>query len=431
MDSNFRSQRASRIVEERKAFVGVVASSETTRGVVDLWQWARLKTLFNKLSEKFSFGQKRRKRPEYSILISVLLLIAIGTLTLYAIGPAVLKRTGGGLGRQSLFILIGTLGMIGAYKFKRIDLLVKYAPYIFALAIILCAALLIPGVGKVVYGGRRWIELGPFTMQPSEFVKFALVFFMSGMAVYFKQSTLRTNTQVLYLLSLMGLVAFFVLILQRDLGTTLVLSTIALFILIGCGVSRAVIVKLALLGVLGLMLGIMMFGYRRERLLSFLNLNSGSNNGEQQVETASDYHLRQSLIAIGSGGIYGRGVGKSVQSFGYLPEAPSDSIFAVYAEKFGFLGSLAILSLFVVLVKKLLEMMQGLELYWRGVIAGTAGWVVGNFVVNMGSSLGLIPFTGVPLPFFSLGGSSLIIMLFMMGIALNISTYKNSRNRLE
>ncbi|HRV76296.1 MAG: cell division protein FtsW [Candidatus Nomurabacteria bacterium] len=383
--------------------------------------------LFKKLTVKFSFEGKRRKRADYSILVIVMLMIALGTLTLYAIGPAVLKRTGGGLGRQTLFLLVGLIGMLIAYKIPKLDFLIKYAPYILGLGILLCLMILIPGIGKVVYGGRRWIEVGPFNMQPSELVKAGVVFFLSGVAVYFKSSESKdANTQVMYLAVISGIIGLFILILQRDLGTTLVIATIMLFILVAGGVSRKVITKLAVVALVGLILSIMMFGYRRARLLSFL----GSNNSlkdSAEVESPADYHLRQSLIAIGSGGIYGRGVGKSVQSFGYLPEAPSDSIFAVYAEKFGLLGSIVILALFGTLIKKMLEVMQGLDLYWRTVMAGITGWVVGNFAVNMGSILGLIPFTGVPLPFFSLGGTNLVIMMTMMGIVLNLSTYKRNK----
>lgn len=385
--------------------------------------WSR--RLFIKLAAKFSFKGKRRKRADYSILVIVMLMIALGTLTLYAIGPAVLKRTGGGLGRQTLFLLIGLLGMLMVYKIPRLDFLVRYAPHILFFGLILCAMILIPGVGKVVYGGRRWIEVGPLNMQPSELVKAGLVFFLSGMAVYFKSTNKDENTQVAYVSALAMVIGVFILILQRDLGTTLVIANIILFILIAAGAPTKVIAKLAALALIGLFLSIMMFGYRRERLLSFFGSNSSKTSSE--VESPADYHLRQSLIAIGSGGIYGRGVGKSVQSFGYLPEAPSDSIFAVYAEKFGLLGSVVLLALFGTLIKKMLEVMRGLDVYWKTVVAGITGWVVGNFAVNMGSILGLIPFTGVPLPFFSLGGTNLVIMLTMMGVILNLSTYKKNR----
>lgn len=382
-------------------------------------------SLFKKLAAKFGFETKRRKRADYSILVIVMVMIALGTLTLYAIGPAVLKRTGGGLGRQTIFLMVGLIGMLAAYKLPRLDVLIKYAPYVLGLGILLCAMILIPGVGKVVYGGRRWIEVGPLNMQPSELVKAGVVFFLSGIAVYFKSSNKEVNTQVMYLGLFASIIGLFILVLQRDLGTTLVIATIMLFILIAAGVSRAVITRLLLIGVVGLFLSIMMFGYRRERLLSFFGSSSSKDSSE--VESPSDYHLRQSLIAIGSGGIYGRGVGKSVQSFGYLPEAPSDSIFAVYAEKFGLIGSIVLVALFGALVKKMLSVMHGLDIYWKTVMAGITGWVVGNFAVNMGSILGIIPFTGVPLPFFSLGGTNLVIMLTMMGIVLNLSTYKRNR----
>ncbi len=425
-ENNFRSDRARqpsmKVPMGRQGKTSNLAVSPELASMLS-FGWSRV--LFAKLATKFSFQTKRRKRADYSILVIVMAMIALGTLTLYAIGPAVLKRTGGGLGRQSLFLLVGLAGMLIAYKIPKLDVLAKYAPYIIGLGLLLCAMILIPGVGKVVYGGRRWIEVGPFNMQPSELVKAGVVFFLSGIAVYFRTSSKTVSTQVAYLGIFSGVIGMFILILQRDLGTTLVIATIMMFILIAAGVSKKVIIRLALIGVLGLLVSIMMFGYRRERLLSFVTSNNKADSSE--VESPADYHLRQSLIAIGSGGIYGKGVGKSVQSFGYLPEAPSDSIFAVYAEKFGLLGSIVLLALFGALVKKMLGVMEGLDMYWRTVMAGITGWVVGNFAVNMGSILGIIPFTGVPLPFFSLGGTNLVIMLTMMGIVLNLSTYKRNR----
>lgn len=432
MDNNFKSSRGvtqdsaniSRVSPINPSQSGATKLKSSKLG--EMFSLAWNKAFFSKLARDNNFENKRRKRAEYSILVVVSILIALGTLTLYAIGPAVLKRTGGGLGRQTLFLAIGILGMLGAYKFPKPELLIKWAPYIFGLSIVLCLLILVPGIGKVVYGGRRWVELGPFgSMQPSELVKAGVVFFLSGIAIYFKQSKSDTNLQVSYLAVFGGVTATFILLLQRDLGTSLVISTIVLFILISAGTNRAVLSRLMILGFIMFALSIMFFGYRRERLLSFFGKSTISQN--EGVESPAEYHLRQSLIAIGSGGIYGRGVGKSVQSFGYLPEAPSDSIFAVYAEKFGLLGSIALLTLFGVLIKRMLAIMSGLEGYWKNVVAGITGWVAGNFMVNMGSILGLIPFTGVPLPFFSLGGTNLVIMLTMIGVVLNLSAYKKSR----
>jgi cell division protein FtsW len=259
-------------------------------------------------------------------------------------------------------------------------------------------------------------------MQPSELVKAASVIFLSGVAVFLKRSSESLNKQVAYLLSFAMLMGFMIMILQKDLGTTLVISMIMLFVLISAGIDKSVVLKLVMVAVLAFAFSILSFGYRRERVLSFFDKTKAV---EAKDESPADYHLRQSLIAIGSGGVSGRGVGKSVQSFGYLPEAPSDSIFAVYAEKFGLLGSIVLLGLFGALIRRMLLLRDGLDDYWSSVVGGMTGWVVGNFAVNMGSILGLIPFTGVPLPFFSLGGTSLVILLGMMGIVLNLSTYRS------
>lgn len=422
-NGNFSSQRRSSDRPGVKNSAVKYSSKYTELSKMLSFVWT--KKLFGNIAQKFDFSGKRKKRPDFSILVVVSILIALGTLTLYAIGPAVLKRTGGGLSKQTLFLVAGLIGLLIAYKIPKPDFLIKIAPYLMVLSLILCFLVLVPGIGKTVYGGRRWIGVGSLSMQPSETVKAALVFFLSGMAVYFASAKKAINTQVGYLVLLLGTIAGFVLVAQKDLGTTLVISTISIFILIASGIDRKVIRRMALIGVAGLILSISLFAYRRDRLFSYLGIKSSGESSE--VESPAEYHLRQSLIAIGSGGIYGRGVGKSVQSFGYLPEAPSDSIFAVYAEKFGFLGSIVLLALFGALVKKMLAVMEGLDTYWRTVMAGIVGWVVGNFMVNMGSILGLIPFTGVPLPFFSLGGTNLVIMLTMMGLVLNLSGYKKNK----
>jgi cell division protein FtsW len=397
-------------------------SSSGSFGSKSITSFASLKSLFLRLSTEFSLKLKRRKRPDYSILLILGLLVAIGTLTLYAISPAVLQRTGGGLGKQTIFLSLGLFGMFTMYRFTKLDFVIRYSPYLMVISLILCLLILVPGIGKVVYGGRRWIGLGPFTMQPSELVKAASVIFLSGVAVFLKRSSESLNKQVAYLLSFAMLMGFMIMILQKDLGTTLVISMIMLFVLISAGIDKSVVLKLVMVAVLAFAFSILSFGYRRERVLSFFDKTKAV---EAKDESPADYHLRQSLIAIGSGGVSGRGVGKSVQSFGYLPEAPSDSIFAVYAEKSGLLGSIVLLGLFGALIRRMLLLRDGLDDYWSSVVGGMTGWVVGNFAVNMGSILGLIPFTGVPLPFFSLGGTSLVILLGMMGIVLNLSTYRS------
>lgn len=383
---------------------------------------------FNGLASTYSFRNQRRKRPDYSILITVAALLSLGTLTLYAIGPAVLTRTGAGLGRQTLFLGLGSILLYLAYKFRHLSMIVRFAPNLFLLALLLNLAILSP-LGKVVYGGRRWLDLGFLSFQPSELLKASLVFLFAGILVYFgdESSKIMNNKKKSFtILGIFGGIAFLVLFLQRDLGTMLVFSVIAAFMMIYSKLNSSVIVRVVTTGSLLFLLSILTFGYRRERLFSYLGLSQNQSSTVLQEETASEYHLRQSLIAIGSGGLYGKGVGKSVQSFGYLPEAPSDSIFAIFAEKFGLIGSLIVLGLFYFLVRRLNLLAKGLDGYWGLVTIGISGWITGNLAVNLGSILGIIPFTGVPLPFFSLGGTNLVIILIMIGIALNLSTYKKA-----
>jgi cell division protein FtsW len=410
-----------------------MSSARSTEGLLD---WANInaggifagrKDSFSKLSIKYSLKLSRRRRADYGLMISVFLLTAIGILTLYAIGPAVLSRTGSGLMKQSMLLCIGIILMFLIYKFKRLEVVIKYAPHLFAVSIVLCVLILTP-LGKVVYGGRRWIDLGLISLQPSEILKAATVFFFAGILDLFKPSD-DSNKQAMTVMAIFGVIALFVLFLQRDLGTMLVFAIIGGFMLIYSRTSWRVIFKVAGTGLLMLAFSMLAFGYRRERLLAFIG--SGNTKTAQGLvqESASDYHLRQSLIAVGGGGLYGKGVGKSVQSFGYLPEAPSDSIFAVYAEKFGFVGSMVVSALFFILITRTIKISAGLGPYWGTVVVGIAGWLAGNFAINLGSILGIVPFTGVPLPFFSLGGTNLIVILCMVGVVLNLSTYRRGSQR--
>jgi cell division protein FtsW len=180
------------------------------------------------------------------------------------------------------------------------------------------------------------------------------------------------------------------------------------------------IIDIVSVGTFLAVIGILSTSYRRERFLSFINYHKQSESASSKNSDA--YHLENALIGIGSGGLFGKGIGKGIQSFGYVPEVQTDSVFAGYAEKLGFIGSIILLGLYAILLKELYRLsLNSNNIFSSTVLIGIFSWIAANTFVNLGSILGLIPFTGVPLPFISLGGSSLIMLMAAVGLSLNIA----------
>jgi cell division protein FtsW len=205
--------------------------------------------------------------------------------------------------------------------------------------------------------------------------------------------------------------------LQEDMGTGLTVFGIVLAVLFAAGLRlkyfALIVAAIALLGVVFIALA----PHRIERVLTFFDHSSVTDEG-------IGYHINQALIAVGSGGLTGKGLAQSVQAFGYLPEAANDSIFAIMAEKFGFVGVVAILAVFCALFLRLLYIMRHTSAFYpKLLVAGAFGWIFSHAVINVGAMLGLFPLTGITLPFVSLGGTSLICMLAVLGITFQISRY--------
>lgn len=301
------------------------------------------------------------------------------------------------------------MGLTSLFIFYRID---YHKLYNLALPLLVSALLLLlmvfaPGIGSGAKGANRWVDFGFFNLQPAEFVKLGLAIYL---AAWFSH---KEKGRFLSFLLLMGAILVLVM-LEPDMGTaTIILFESAIVYFLSGGSMIQFLVAAPIIGGIGF-LYIMLEPYRLSRLVSFLNLGSS-------LSTTS-YHVKQILIALGSGGIFGLGVGNSIQKYAYLPENVTDSIFPIIAEEFGFIGSVVLIVVFASLI-------------WRGVfIAGKAkdnfgkllaGGIIGfigiQVVVNLGAMTALFPLTGVPLPFISYGGSALVIDLASIGILLNIS----------
>lgn len=291
----------------------------------------------------------------------------------------------------------------------------RLAPYLFGWALLATALVFVPGVGFMHAGGRRWIDILGFTFQPSEALKIATVLMM---AAYF--SMLREKSGSWY-----GLLAFgailslpaLLLIAQPDIGTLGVICISALAVYAAAGARARDIGIIIIVGLMAIGTLAYLRPYMLDRVTTFINpaLNPQSEG----------YQIRQSLIAVGSGGLFGRGFGQGVQKFTYLPEPMGDSIFAVAAEEIGFVGGVAIIGLFLILAMRGMAIAtHAPDLFGALAAVGIATYFVSEAFINIGSMLSIAPLTGIPLTFISQGGSAMLISLGSAGILLNISRHR-------
>lgn len=280
---------------------------------------------------------------------------------------------------------------------------VRFAPLLFIGGLLLLAATLIPGIGLKLNGARRWLNLGFMVVQPVELMKFALIAFMA--------SWLTRQQRVQTFLLTLGLPGLLV-ILQPDMGSALVLSGIAVLLyIVGGGSYKHLGLVLAGLIPLALLL-VVVAPYRMQRLTTFLNPSSDPQG--------AGYHVRQLTLALGRGGVFGQGIGNSSQKFSYVPEASTDSIAAIIGEEVGFFGLALIIGLYVVLFKTALVMSKNLNGPQQLLAYGIVIWVAVQLLLNLAAVSALAPLTGVPLPLISYGRTSLIALLFALGVLLRL-----------
>ncbi len=289
----------------------------------------------------------------------------------------------------------------------------KLATPLFFVSIGLLVMVLIQKFGISALGATRWIRIGPVNFQPSEIVKFAI-------CIYFAKVASKGKSPFSYLIPL-ALIAGLIM-LQPDLGTTLVVLAIGFAQIFVADVSLIYVFGSVVAGIIGVIILILFSPYRKDRLMTFLESTSDP--------LGKSYHIRQILLALGSGGIFGTGLGASRQKYLFLPEASTDSIFAVIAEELGLIGALAIIFLFVFFVLRGLKIAKNAPDKFSSVLAaGISAWIGGQAFLNIGSMVSLVPLTGIPLPFISYGGSSLVMILAACGILLNISKFTNHEQK--
>ncbi len=294
--------------------------------------------------------------------------------------------------------------------------LLAVGPIAFFGALCLLVAVLIPHIGVKIAGARRWLSIAGYSLQPAELMKMGMILYLA--------TWLQKPRRFLAFLLLVGGV-FGLVLLQPDLGTGLILLSIAAGMYLAAGKPLKHFVWLACIGGLGIGLLILVSPYRLSRLTTFLDPASDPQG--------SSYHIRQITLALGGGGIFGRGFGNSLQKYRYIPEAATDSIFAIYAEEFGFVGSVAMLSLFalffIVLSQKVSMFEEHGSEYLIG--CGVLSWIGAQILVNMSSVVALLPMTGVPLPFLSYGGSALVSLCIGIGVILGLDHHTVQKKRMR
>jgi len=356
----------------------------------------------------------RKHRPDYGIVLISAILMMIGIVVLFSIGPALQNSAGITVGKQFVAIVAG-IGAFFAASFLPLSFWHRSQPVLILLTAIASIALLF---APEVNGAARWIPLGPFAFQPSELLKLTLIVYMANfLAQRGRREQLNDSNQTIIPVAVLtGVLGVFIVFFQRDLGTMAVVLGIVIGMLYISGIKAKQLAVFAAGIIAAGAAAIAIAPHRMNRVLTFLDPGA-------DVQGAG-YHINQALIAVGSGGIFGLGLGHSVQAYGYLPESATDSIFAVYAEKFGFIGSMAILVIFGALLFRIAKIVEQCpNLYTRLLAAGIFAWIFTQVTVNVGAMLGLMPLTGITLPLLSFGGSSLVFIMAALGLVFNISRY--------
>lgn len=268
------------------------------------------------------------------------------------------------------------------------------------------------GIVKCELGACRWLNLGPLGFQPAEALKLALIFYLPSLVMkHKKEGTLGKKEFFIPYVIVMGLSLLFSVVLQKDMGTGVVIGAIGIAILWMSGIEWWKFVGVLLLVLAGGILMIISSPHRMERLMTY----SGEGDSD------ASYHIDNAMLAIGTGGMFGVGIGNSVQATGYLPESINDSVFAVMGETFGFVGLMVVLAAFMLLLFSLIKTAENVEQEYALVVTGVMAWIGAHVVVNVAAMVGLIPLTGITLPLLSYGGTSMMFSAFALGLAMQIS----------
>ncbi len=352
-------------------------------------------------------------------------LAGIGVVMVYSASAIVAADRFGDpaffLKRQALWVVLGTAALFVATRIHYARYR-RFTPLLLGCAIASLLLVLLPGVGRVAGGARRWIPFGgPLAFQPAESAKLVLVLYLANFLANrgIKINEFRAGVVPPLLVTA---VTFGLILLEPDLGTALLISAVTAVMLFMAGARVMHLIGLGLASVPVVALAVLGEEYRRQRILAFLNPWADPQG--------SGFHIIQSLLALGSGGILGVGLGGSRQKFFYLPERHTDFIFAILGEELGLIGTAAVVGLFGVLAYRGYRVARHAPDHYGSLLAGgITTMIVLQAIINIGVTSGIFPITGVPLPFVSFGGSSLLFTMIGVGILLNISQYCETAQR--
>lgn len=359
----------------------------------------------------------KRHAMDLSLYVIVIVLVLTGVMMVlnssHAVGTVYWENKSFFSYKDMIYAMLGTIIMtvvaVIPYRTYR-----KFAPMLLFVSIALLVLVLTP-VGKSVNGAQRWIDLGPISIMPSEIAKISAIIFTAHSLTSNRNSLKKFTVGILPYLILVG-IYFGLIIKQPNLSTAITISLIIMSMVFVAGARLDQLFGIAILG--GTVFTLFAFNaeYRRDRLLAFLN--------PFEYADGIGYQVVQSLYALGSGGLFGVGITSSIQNKGYIPEPQNDFIFATIGEEFGFVGCVAVILLFFVLIYRGVKIaVNAPDLFGSLLATGIVAMISFQVMINIAVATSSMPVTGIPLPFISFGGSSLVILMGCMGILLNISQY--------
>lgn len=357
-----------------------------------------------------------KKHIDYPLLISVLIISIFGIIMIYSASSiwAEFKYQDAFkyVRQQAIFFIVGIFIMLFCSKIN-LNFIKKKANLILIGCFILLILVLIPGIGSIRNGSRSWFGIGGFGIQPSEFAKLGLIIYTAKYLEKNNKYMQDVKKGALPIFIVIG-VFFLLIMLEPDFGTAMVIALTLIALIFISGLKISFFVKVGVLGLAGIVALIIAAPYRMARIISFLNPWSDP--------LGSGYQIIQSLYAIGPGGLLGQGFLKSRQKHFYLPEPQTDFIFSIISEEFGFLGVIIVCSFFFFIFYRILKIaLSSNDLFKKYLVFGLAFGIFIQAALNLAVVVGLIPVTGVTLPFFSYGGSSLLISMICIGLVLNVS----------
>ncbi len=359
----------------------------------------------------------------FFLIVVILIVGGIATFASAALG--LLARPDAGLGRLAftqlaLGLIPGLIALL-ILRFSPQALLAHAAPWIYVLTLLATALVFVPGIGMNLNGATRWINLGFTTIQPGEFLKIGVVLMLAFYLAKNKGKLADFSKGLVPFLLIVGIPSL-LLLLQPNTSTTLVIGVAAVVLYILAGAPWRDIFIIGLLGVV-LLAGLLFARpYLMERITTYFD--------PSRDPLASGYQIQQSLIAIGSGGVIGRGFGQSAQKFNYLPEPVGDSVFAVFGEEFGFVGATLIILLFSAFAARGFSIAADASTMFGSLAAAGLTLIITlSAFLNIGAMLAVLPLTGLPLPFVSHGGTALLAALASVGIILNVAAHRKQKSR--